>query len=181
MAELDYRIEAGNLRLLGSHLAGYERLVVPQPIDGYTTASVLTMELVDGRNIGSLGPLALHEVDGTELAVQLFDAYLDQILVHGFFHADPHPGNVLLTHDGRLGLIDLGMVARVSGDLQDALLRLLIALNEGKGNEVAAIMASLGEQRDSWDPSRFEREIVVFVQRHESMTIGQLEAGPRRR
>ena len=161
MAELDYRLEAANLRLLGSNLAGYDRIVVPQPIDDYTTSLVLTMDLLDGRNVGSLGPLARQDIDGCALAAQLFDAYLDQILVDGFLHADPHPGNVLLTSDGRLALIDLGMVARVTPEIQDALVRLLLALSEGNGRGVAAVMAGLGEKLSGWDPARFDREIIA--------------------
>ena len=177
MAELDYRLEAANLRLLGANLADYDRIVVPQPIDGYTTSLVLTMELVDGRNVGSLGPLARQEIDGRALAAQLFDCYLDQILVDGFVHADPHPGNLLMTSDGRLALIDLGMIARITPQLQDALVRLLVALSEGHGSEVAAVMAGLGQQREGWDPARFEREIILLVQQHQSVAVGQLEAG----
>ena len=177
MAELDYRVEAANLRLLGGHLAKYDRIVVPQPVDDYTTTTVLTMDLIDGRNVGSLGPLARQDIDGAALAKQLFDAYLDQILIDGFVHADPHPGNVLLTSDGRLALIDLGMVARIGPELQDALVRLLLALSEGNGNEVAVVMAGLGEKRDTWDAPRFEREIVALVQQHQSVTVGNLEAG----
>ncbi|MGZ4791664.1 MAG: ABC1 kinase family protein [Ilumatobacteraceae bacterium] len=177
MAELDYRLEAANLRLLGSNLAAYDRITVPQPIDDYTTALVLTMDLVDGRNVGSLGPLARQEIDGQALAAQLFDCYLDQILVDGFVHADPHPGNVLVTSDGRLALIDLGMVTRINPQLQDALVQLLVALSEGRRSEVAAVMAGLGEQRDGWDPARFEREISALVQQNQSVVAGQLEAG----
>src|SRR6185295_6057788 len=92
MAALDYRVEAANLRLVHSNLAGYDLIVVPQPIDDYSTSLVLTMDLVVGRNVGSLGPLALLEIDGTALVHQLFDCYLDQILVDGVVHADPHPG-----------------------------------------------------------------------------------------
>jgi predicted unusual protein kinase regulating ubiquinone biosynthesis (AarF/ABC1/UbiB family) len=177
MAELDYRLEAANLRLLGSNLAAYERIVVPQPIDDYTTSLVLTMDLVDGRNAGSLGPLARQEIDGGALAAELFDAYLDQILVHGFVHADPHPGNVLVTSDGRLALIDLGMVVRVGPEMQDALVRLLLALSEGHGREVAAVLGGLGDKRDSWDAAQFERAIVSLVQEHEAVTVGDLQAG----
>ncbi|MDQ1423510.1 MAG: ubiquinone biosynthesis protein, partial [Acidimicrobiaceae bacterium] len=177
MAELDYQLEAANLRLLGSNLAAYDLIVVPQPIDDYTTSLVLTMGLVDGRNVGSLGPLARHDIDGRALAAQLFECYLDQILIDGFVHADPHPGNVLLTSDGRLALIDLGMTARVSPQLQDALIRLLVALSEGHGREVAAVMAGLGEKRDRWDPARFEREIVSLVQQNQTVVVGQLESG----
>ena len=177
MAELDYRSEAANLRLLGSNLAAYDRIVIPQPIDDYTTSVVLTMDLVDGRNVGVLGPLARQELDGNVLAAQLFDCYLDQILIDGFVHADPHPGNVLLTSDGRLALIDLGMVTRIGPQLQDALVRILVALSEGHGSEVATVMAGLGEQRDGWDASRFEREISAIVQQNQSLVAGQLEAG----
>ena len=177
MAELDYRQEAANLRLLGSNLAQYDRIVVPQPIDDYTTSLVLTMDLIDGRNVGSLGPLTRMDFDGSVLATQLFNAYLDQILVDGFLHADPHPGNVLLTADGRLALIDLGMVARVGPELQDALVRLLVAVTDGRGKDVAAVMAGLGEKRDTWDPPQFERAIVSLVEEHAAMNVGQLEAG----
>ena len=177
MAELDYRQEADNLRLLRANLAEYDRLVVPQPIDDYSTPRVLTMEFIDGRNVGSLGPLARLETDGNVLASQLFDAYLDQILVNGFVHADPHPGNVLLTADGRLALIDLGMVTRLTPKLQDDLVRLLLALSEGHGDGVAAVMAGLGEKRPTWDGARFEREVNLLVQRYASSTLGDLESG----
>ena len=177
MAELDFRLEAANLRLLGSHLAGYPRIVVPQPVDDYTTSTVLTMDLVDGRNVGSLGPLAHLESDRCALAQDLFDAYLDQILVHGFVHADPHPGNVLLTSDGRLALIDLGMVVRIAPELQDDLLRLLLALAEAHGTGVAAVLAGLGQKLETWDQLQFERAITSLIQRNQAKTVGQLEAG----
>jgi predicted unusual protein kinase regulating ubiquinone biosynthesis (AarF/ABC1/UbiB family) len=177
MAELDYRLEAANLRLLGSQLSGYRRIVVPQPIDDYTTSTVLTMDLVDGRNVGSLGPLAQLESDRCALANDLFAAYLDQILVHGFVHADPHPGNVLLTSDGRLALIDLGMVMRISPELQDELVQLLLSLAEADGTEVATILAGLGEKRETWDRAQFERAISSLVQRNQAVTVGQLQAG----
>jgi predicted unusual protein kinase regulating ubiquinone biosynthesis (AarF/ABC1/UbiB family) len=177
MAELDYRREAANLQLLGANLASYDRIVVPQPVDDYSTDLVLTMDLVEGRNVGSLGPLAQLELDGQPLAEQLFRAYLDQILVHGFVHADPHPGNVLVTSDGRLALIDLGMVARVDAALQDSLVRLLLAVSEGDGVEAARVMEALGEPREGYDPQRFEHQVVELVQRNQSVVVGELEAG----
>ena len=177
MAELNYRAEADNLTQMAANLAAYDRIVVPQPVEDYTTSRVLTMDLIEGRNVGSFGPLARQETDGRALAGQLFDAYLDQILVDGFVHTDPHPGNVLLTADGHLALIDLGMVVRVGPDLQDALLRLLIGLSEGDGADVAEVMAGLGEKRDAWDRDRFDREITSLVQRNLTVSVGQLEAG----
>jgi predicted unusual protein kinase regulating ubiquinone biosynthesis (AarF/ABC1/UbiB family) len=177
MAELDYQLEANNLRMMGANLAEYDLIVVPQPINDYSTSRVLTMDRIDGRNVGSLGPLARQEVDGNQLVSQLFECYLDQILVDGFFHADPHPGNLLLTSDGRLALVDLGMVARVTPQLQDVLIRLLVAVSDGNGVEAAAVMAGLGKERETWDPARFEHEVVLVVQNNQMTDIGQLECG----
>ncbi|MDQ3294456.1 MAG: AarF/UbiB family protein, partial [Actinomycetota bacterium] len=176
-AELDYRQEAAHLRLLGEHLAGHDALVVPQPVDSYTTSTVLTMELVAGRNIASLGPLALTEVDAGDLVDVLFRAYLQQILENGFVHADPHPGNVLLTDDGRLALIDLGMVARLSPDLQDSLIRLLLAVSEGRGDQVADVLVSIGAPARDFDADRFRRSINTLVLRYQYASLGEIETG----
>ena len=104
------------------------------------------------------------ELDGHDLAADLFRAYLDQILIDGFFHADPHPGNVLLTDDGRLALIDMGMVARVAPDTQDALIKLLLAVSGGRGDDAADVMVGLGEKlaglRRRRVPANASRRIV---------------------
>src|SRR5207245_1191929 len=80
-------------------------------------------------------PLLLLEIYGIILSEELFRAYLKQMLVDGFFHADPHPGNVLLTDDDRIALIDLGMVSNMGTTFQENLLRLLLAISEGRGDE----------------------------------------------
>jgi predicted unusual protein kinase regulating ubiquinone biosynthesis (AarF/ABC1/UbiB family) len=92
-------------------------------------------------------------------------------------HADPHPGNVLLTTDHRLALIDLGMVTRVSPNMQDELVRLLIGISEGKGSDVAEVMAGMAEHSDDYDSATFERRIVDLVQRNQSVAMGDFSAG----
>lgn len=176
-AELDYTMEADNLRALHEHLADYECIVVPRPIDSYTTSRVLTMEYVAGRNISAVSPVVLTDVDGPHLADQLFRAYLDQILIHGFVHADPHPGNVLLTDDHRLALIDLGMVTRLDPATQDLIVRLLIAVSEGRGADAADVLIDLAEAPDDYDRSGFVRHVTELVQRHRTTVAGDLEAG----
>ena len=91
-----------------------------------------------------VGPLGLLDVDGEPLVRELFSAYLHMILVDGFLHADPHPGNVLLTPDGRLALIDLGMVATVPPRVQDSIVKLLLAISDADGEEAAAVLAADG-------------------------------------
>lgn len=99
VSELDFRHEADNLDAFQELLVDYPRLSVPRPIHRLVTRKVLTMTFVDGAQLSGLGPLAQHDIDGGELAEELVRAYLDQILVHGVVHVDPHPGNVLLHDD----------------------------------------------------------------------------------
>jgi ubiquinone biosynthesis protein len=175
--ELDYRKEAANLVRLAQIVADRDGLVVPAPYDDFSTGRVLTMDRIAGRKVTEISPLARLDVDGPALARELFEAYLDQILVEGFFHADPHPGNVLLTTDGRLGLIDLGMVARVTPEMRDRLIRLLLAVAERRGEEVARIASSMSQPVDGCDQHRFTADVAELVERNAVSTVGQLDAG----
>ena len=175
--ELDYRLEAGNLRLLGEKLASFDKIVVPQPIEDYSTGRVLTMDYISGRKITKLGPLAKLDVDGEALAEELFRAYLQQILVDGFFHADPHPGNVFLTDDGRIALLDLGMTARIDGTLQEQLLKLLLAMAEGQSDKAADIAVRIGEPHDNFNELQFRRRMAELIAEQQSATIGGRQVG----
>jgi ubiquinone biosynthesis protein len=161
--ELDYRREAANLVTLRENLAGFPELVIPAPVDDYTTSRVLTMDWVDGTKVTALGPLPKLDLDGPELATLLLRAYLEQVLRNGFFHADPHPGNVFVTRDRRLALIDLGSVGRVSEDLRDRLLRLLLSLSEGRGEEVAEQMLAMSVREKASDEEGFRRRVATLA------------------
>ncbi len=175
--ELDYRREAANLTALGRILRPYDRLVVPEPIGDYTTSTVLTMDFIPGRKVTAIGPLAKLELDGAVLAEQLFQAYLDQILVEGFFHADPHPGNVLLTPGGRLALIDVGMVARVPKTQRHLLVKLLLALSDGNGKGVADAAIALGRPLDQFDQAAFCSRATELVEQSQGLSIDEIDAG----
>jgi ubiquinone biosynthesis protein len=175
--ELDYTREARNLVTLGQNLRELDRIVVPQPIEAYSTARVLTMEYIRGRKITSITPLLRTELDIRGLSDQLFRAYLQQILVDGFFHADPHPGNVFFTEDRRIALLDVGMVGRVDPEMRDSLLRLLLAISEGRGSEAAAISIEMGEPRDDFDRGGYERKVTEVIGEQQGARAGDLEVG----
>ena len=148
LRELDFTIEANNLHTIGQNLSEFEEIVIPEPIDDFTTTRVLTMEYISGKKITALNPLRLLEIDGGLLAEELLSAYLKQFLVDGLFHADPHPGNVFLTDDDRIALFDLGMVGRVTRTFQDNLLRLMLAISEGRGEAAAEAAIKMGEPKE---------------------------------
>jgi ubiquinone biosynthesis protein len=177
MSELDYRQEARNLSTFADNLREFERIVLPHPVEDYTTSRVLTMDYISGKKITSLTPLAMLELDGYLLAEHLFQAYLHQILVDGIFHADPHPGNVFLTDDNRIALIDLGMVARVPPRFQESLIQLLLAISEGRGDEAADITERLGGPKDNYDAPSFRRAVSDLVLQNQTLKLEQLNAG----
>jgi ubiquinone biosynthesis protein len=177
LAELDYRQEAQHLVTVSQELREFEEIVVPLPIDDYTTARVLTMDFVRGTKVTAVSGVERTEFDGEELADALFRAYLHQILVAGTFHADPHPGNVFLTEDHRIALIDLGMVGRLTPPMQERLLRLLLAIGEGRGDEAASVAIELGERRDDFDDAQIRRTIMDLVAKYHQAPLRELNVG----
>jgi ubiquinone biosynthesis protein len=177
LRELDFKREANNLSRLRTSLREFERLIIPEPIEDFTTSRVLTMEFVTGKKITDLGPLRLLELDGPALSEELFRAYLKQILVDGFFHADPHPGNIFVTDDNRLALLDLGMTGHISGNFQENLLRLLLAISEGRGDEAADVAMKMGEPKPKFDKEEYKRRVANLVAQHADATMENIDAG----
>ena len=175
--ELNYELEAQNLIALGANLAEFELIHVPQPIPDYSTRCVLTMDYVQGRKITALGPLARLEMKGGPLAEELFKAYLKQVLVDGLFHADPHPGNVFLTDDGHIALLDLGMVGRTTPVMQENLIKLLLAVSEGKSDEAAEVVIRMSETTEEFDQAEFRRRIGQLLAARQDQGLQQINVG----
>ena len=174
--ELDYRKELANLQRFRELADDEELLLVPEPLPDFSTSRVLTMEYVQGRKVTDVGPLGMLDVDGPALAESLFRFTLGTLLRDGLLHADPHPGNLLLTPDGRLALIDLGMVARVPRRVQTHLVKLLIGIGDGDGEEVAGVLAGMGHPLRDFDAAAFRDDVAHLVSG--TVSLGsQLQAG----
>ncbi len=175
--ELDYHREASNMLVIHQNLQGYEHIVVPRPVEDYTTRSILTMDYLQGTKITELSRVVRTEINGKALGEELFHAYLQQVLVDGIFHADPHPGNILLTQDGRIALLDLGMVGRVSPEMQTRLLKLLLAVSEGRSEDAATLAIQASETTENFDETEFRRKISVLVAEQQQATLRQIDIG----
>jgi predicted unusual protein kinase regulating ubiquinone biosynthesis (AarF/ABC1/UbiB family) len=177
LQELDYQREASNLTTLANNLKEFPHILVPLPVLDYSSRSVLTMDYVSGTKITALSPIAQLDINGDVLAEELFKAYLKQVLIDGFFHADPHPGNIFLTDDGRVALLDLGMTGRVSSNMQENLLRLLLAISEGNGDEAVKIVLRISETADEFDKAEFTKKTTEFVSEQRDQTLNHQNVG----
>jgi len=175
--ELDYGREAQNLITVGNNLKGFPLIQIPQPVPDYSTRCVLTMDQVQGRKITALSPLDRLDLQGLPLAEAVFKAYLKQVLVDGIFHADPHPGNVFVTDDGRIALLDLGMVGRTGPAMQENLIKLLLAVSEAMGEEAADIVMRMSEKLEGFNPIEFRRKIGHIVAENRDQGLTQMNIG----
>jgi ubiquinone biosynthesis protein len=173
--ELDFRVEARNLAAVGSADAAAEpaetadgaRVVIPAAYHDLSTRRVLVMERLDGVPVSKAGPaLAGGGIDRERLARGLFDGLLRQIMVDGIFHADPHPGNILLLNDGRLALIDFGSVGRLDTGLRAALARLLLALDRRDPVALTDALLEVTARPDALDEQALERAVGTLLMRH---------------
>jgi ubiquinone biosynthesis protein len=177
LLELDYRLEAQNMVAIGRNLARFPGIVVPQPVQGYSTSRILTMDYISGQKITAASPLVLAEAGAPELAEELFRAYLHQVILDGLFHADPHPGNVLLTDDKRIALIDLGMVSRLSPDRQEEILHFLLAVADDRTEQAADLALRMGERLEGFDETAFRQRVIEVLVRSRDSRIGEMPAG----
>ncbi|HKJ78273.1 MAG TPA: AarF/UbiB family protein [Prolixibacteraceae bacterium] len=175
--ELDYRQEAQNLITISQNLKEFKKITVPVPVEDYTTSRVLTMDYIRGKNVNKLSPIGQLEINGKELAEVLFKAYLKQVLIDGFYHADPHPGNIFITDTYELALLDLGMVARVSEKMQAKLIRMLLAISEGNGEKAADYALAMGEKEQQANQTIFAQQVSEIVAQTYDNALKQIQVG----
>ena len=163
--ELDLRVEARNMTSVAAASGGGDGIAIPVPYQPLCTARVLVMERLDGRPLATIDggmPADMRAV----LARSLLDCLLRQVMLEGTFHADPHPGNVLLLADGRLALLDFGSVGRIDAGLRTALQRLLLALDRGDPAGLADALLEVVERPGELDEPHLERMLGRFLARH---------------
>ena len=166
--ELDFRVEARNLAAVGAADGGRDPrspVVIPRAHHDLSTRRVLVMQRLDGVAV-SQADGALADGDRERLARDLLDCLLRQIVVDGVFHADPHPGNILLLADGRLGLIDFGSVGRLDSGLRAALQRLLLALHRRDPVALTDALLEVTARPDDLDQQALERSVGALLVRH---------------
>ena len=174
-AELDFVEEANNAELVARLLTEYEDIVVPEVIRPYVTERVLVLELIHGRKVEGDHGLGVERAQ--ELARQFFRAYVHQVTVEGVYHADPHRGNVLLTTDGRLALVDFCLLGRLDDDTRRNLALLLLAVAQNRADDVADLILGLSRVSLSADEPGFVQELRRKLPRYHWRPLSGIRAG----
>jgi predicted unusual protein kinase regulating ubiquinone biosynthesis (AarF/ABC1/UbiB family) len=174
-AELNFVEEAHNTELIAGLVADYDRIVVPDVIHPYVTERVLVLEWMDGEKVAL--PHGLAPQVAEELARQFFSAYVRQIVVEGVFHADPHAGNILLLADGRLALLDFGLLGRLDDDTRRGLSLLLLALAQNRADDVSDLILSLSLTSQKSDQPGFVHDVRRKLPRFHFRPLSGIKAG----
>ncbi|HEX5588468.1 MAG TPA: AarF/UbiB family protein [Acidimicrobiia bacterium] len=164
--ELDYRIEARNARTIAACLPPGSRVYVPRVYEELSTSRVLVMEWLDGVDVRQVAWSEARPSDRTKIADQLLRMFLEQMLQEGVFHADPHPGNVMLLADGRLALIDFGAAGRLDALEQAALRDMLAGVTRRDADAVVQAVLQVARLRRGVDVGDFERALARFMAQH---------------
>jgi ubiquinone biosynthesis protein len=173
--ELDFGHEAANIERMRGVLDGFDRLDVPRVYTDLSTSRLLVMQEVQGIPVQQAPEGEERRAAGR----QLLEAYYQQVLGEGFFHADPHPGN-LMWWDGTIYLLDLGMVGEVDAELRGSMLLLLLAFWQEDSAFLAELLAGLSSERPhpEFDPGGFQEALAAIVARYRNLSLSELRLGP---
>jgi ubiquinone biosynthesis protein len=176
MDELDCLNESRNAQRLARNMADIPGIHVPTIYCDFISRRVLTMECIHGVKITDLDALDRAGLNRTELATTFIKAMMKQVLIDGFFHADPHPGNVLVTpEDGTINFLDLGLVGFIIEEQRSLLISLIFALQERDARELARIALELSVTSGPVDEPALRRDIDRFLNRYLTANLAQME------
>ncbi|HEX2169352.1 MAG TPA: AarF/ABC1/UbiB kinase family protein [Nitrososphaera sp.] len=173
--EMDYRIEAKNLLTIKRNLAGDPSVVIPDIFLERTTKHVLTMKYVPGVKITDIPRLDEKGIDREKLVVRVHRLFFKMLLHHNIFHADPHPGNISVTDDGRLILYDFGMVGRLDNETRIRLIRLYLGLIDKDPERTVNVLIELGTLEPTVNRYIVERGIALSIQSMHGMQVDRME------
>jgi len=176
-SELDYQREASNAERFTVNFAGDASMHIPRVYRDLSTRRVLTLERLRGLKVDDIAGLDRAGIDRSALAQHAATVTLRMIFEHGFFHADPHPGNFFIETDGRIGLIDFGMVGTVDPATRAALRAVLVALVTRDSAPLVDAFAELGMTTSPLDPAEIGPDIDNLISRHLSLPLAEIRLG----
>ncbi|MCL6632245.1 MAG: AarF/ABC1/UbiB kinase family protein [Alicyclobacillus herbarius] len=175
--ELDYRTEARNCERIARDSRANREIYIPKVYWSYTTSRVLVMEFVQGTKLSDVDTLREQGFNLGELAARASRAVFEQLLIHGFFHADPHPGNLAALPDGRILFLDFGMVGRLSPEMRVHLTSLVIALMRRNTDAIVRALTRMGVIPADVDMRKVRRDIDELREKYYDVPLSEVSLG----
>jgi len=161
--EMNYTIESENLKKIKKDMQTSNKVIIPSVFDDFSSKNVLTMEYLPGIKVTNVQALDEKGIDREQLVIDVHKVFFTMLLKHSIFHADPHPGNISVTDDGKLILYDYGMVGRINNETRFKLIRLYLALVEKNPPRVVNAMIDLGMLVPGYNRIVIEKGIELSI------------------
>jgi len=173
--ELDYKFEAMNAKHLG-HLLKEDEVYIPEVYLEHTTKKVLTMEYVEGVSLNNVLEASDDDYDKKQIAMQGADSFIKQILLYGFFHADPHPGNIFVLENDKIAFVDFGMVGHLDDKLRENISRLFVYVAEGNARLITKQLYYMQIIEDRTHLDEIEYEIMNILDKNYGIQFDDITA-----
>lgn len=174
--ELNYVREGQNAERFRRAFADDPDLYIPRVYWDYTTERVIVLERLDGVKVNNLDAIEAAGIERKQVAANSVRLMLEEMFVHGFFHADPHPGNLHVLADGRIGMLDFGMVGRLAGPLQESLTRMFLALSKGDSERIIDELLTTGIAQGQINRKTLKRDLDHLVACYADRSVEDLAA-----
>lgn len=175
--EIDYSIEAGNLARFSRYHQDNPTVYVPAVYSDFSTSRVLVMEFIDGIKVSDLDRLDAGGLDRELIVIRGADLILEQVLIHGFFHADPHPGNIFILPGNVICLLDFGMVGVVDRATREEFVDLISSIVRQDETRIVRALLRLSEWDKEPDSRQFESDMADFMGQHFFKPLKEIEIG----
>ncbi|HMN01949.1 ABC1 kinase family protein [Geobacter anodireducens] len=175
--EMDFAREGHTIERFAENFAGDPTLYFPTVHWDCTARGLLTMEFINGIKVSDTAALERAGMDRRLIARRGADAFLKMVLTHGFFHGDPHPGNVLILPDNVICLLDYGMVGRLDAQLKGYLTDILLAIVQRDVDEVISLLLYSGEIADTLDTRALKRDLTGLIDNYYETPLQEIEVG----
>ncbi|AFM01028.1 MULTISPECIES: AarF/ABC1/UbiB kinase family protein [Desulfitobacterium] len=175
--ELDYEIEGSNAERMGKQFQGDPTIRIPKVYKEYSNKKVLTLEYIQGVKLSQFETLEALGYDRKVLAENLIKAMFKQILIEGFFHGDPHPGNIFVLPQQVISLIDFGMIGRLSPDMKDHFASLVIGMMRRKTEDMVEAVFAMGIVPEDMDPKALYRDVDLLREKYLDVPMSEVDLG----
>ena len=173
--ELDFRREVRHMQEFARQFAGNPAVHIPRVYPEYSSRRVLTMEFVEGIKLADTQRLAAAGIDLEEVARRGADMYMAMIFTHGYYHADPHPGNLVLMEGNVIGLLDFGMVGRIDERLQEDLAEMLLAVANEDAEHLASVIIRVGAVPPDLDRASLSVDLADFLAHYATQSLADFD------